>query len=463
MPFYLVLLYLFLEYGRPQNIIAGLADLHMSLITASLITLSLLFSGRLTLSDKQTKLSVLLLSLMIFHIPLATNNFWSLQIARGMLVTFIAYLGIITFVDSVNKFKMLIYIWLGIHVYLAITGIEKGGRGIGGFLGDENDFSMTLNMIIPFAFFMALAETHKLKSLLYIGLAALFLFANVLTLSRGGFIGMVAVGFYCWLKSPKKIVSAVLLTLLVLVGFQLAPKTYWERIRSIQQGTSDSTGADRVYIWKIGWTMFLDHPVLGVGQGNFPYVFREYEVAAGNYEGLHGRSRAGMVAHSIYFTLFPELGIVGVLIFAGLLYYMNKDLRYIRELRRITSRKISVASALPAVSEDRAWPVRARGLGASEKQRHRTAGSRIGSSATQDPTIDYAFYLSLAMTASLIGFLISGIFISILYYPNFWILMGFIVALKRVTPLADSHERGSTASTQRTKRARGGDVGSCNR
>jgi O-antigen ligase len=157
--------------------------------------------------------------------------------------------------------------------------------------------------------------------------------------------------------------------------------------------------------------MFLDQPILGVGQGNFPYVFRDYEVAAGNYEGLHGRSRAGMAAHSIYFTLLPELGIVGTLIFAGMLYHLNKDLGYIR---RLNFRKPT---------------------------------------GTVNNEIQDMFYLGLAMQGSLIGFLVSGLFISILYYPNFWVLMGFIVALKKIALLADSHEQGLPKFTQRAKRA----------
>jgi len=42
--------------------------------------------------------------------------------------------------------------------------------------------------------------------------------------------------------------------------------------------------------------------------------------------------------------------------------------------------------------------------------------------------IDIASFLE----ASLVGFLVSGIFISTLYYPNFWILIGFVVCCRRL-------------------------------
>ncbi len=394
LPFYLLLFSLVLEFGRPQESIPGLGSIHLPAIITILLGLSIIFSTRLRLSDSQTRLFVLLLALMVLHVPIAVNNYYAFHTARGMLITFVTYLGIISFVNSFRMFKALINIWLGIHVYLAIIGIMKGGLGIGGFLGDENDFCLTLNMVIPFAFFMAISETNKAKKTIYIGLTLLFLFVNMLTLSRGGFVGLVAVGIYCWLKSPKKVLSAVFIAMLVLFMSQYATDKYWGEIRSIQEeGASKGTGEERVYEWKVGWKMFLDNPILGVGQGNFPWQFGKYEKASGFYDGLHGKSRAGRAAHSLYFTLLPELGIIGTLLFAGMLYYTYRDIRLISRLRMMK-------------------PIR-----------------------PLERETDRMFYLSRALECGIIGFLVSGTFISVLYYPNFWMLMGFTVALRKVSIL----------------------------
>jgi O-antigen ligase len=307
-----------------------------------------------------------------------------------MLATFIAYISIISFVDIFPKVTTLINAWIGIHVYLAIVGIVKKGRGVGGFLGDENDFCMTLNMIIPFAFFMALAEKNIRRKFIYIALTGLFLLANIITFSRGGFIGLAAVAIFCLLKSPKKIISTIVIVLLALSVLQFAPDKYWSEMKSIQQeGASEGTGRERVYQWKVGWKMFLDNPVMGVGQGNYPFRFREYEIKSGFSKGLEGRSRAGRAAHSLYFTLLPELGVAGAIIFFLMLYAVYKDTRAIRKISK---------GDYPRFPFDK---------------------SKL-------------FYLSLAMEASLIGYLVSGFFISVLYYPSFWILMGFVLALRKV-------------------------------
>jgi probable O-glycosylation ligase (exosortase A-associated) len=393
-PFCFTVVYLLLEFGRPQEVIPGLAALSVPGTVSVLLAVSLGLSGRPMFSDKATQLFILLLAFMALHIPLALNNYAAFQTAKVMGITFVAYLGIVTSVDTFDRIQTLITLWFVIHAYLAIYGIIKGGRGIGGFLGDENDLAMTLNMIIPFAFFLALAEENPIKKVWYIGITALFLLTNMMTFSRGGFVGLVAVGLYCWIRSPKKLVAAVLLCLLALFMVFYAPDKYGDRLRSMAED-STGTGEDRLYMWRFGWKMFLDNPVIGVGQGNFPVEFGNYE----RDERLYGRTRVWRAAHSLYFTLLPELGLVGGFIFFKMLSSIKKDLTAIRRstLQGFKKTQKAASTILP---------------------------------------------LTYAMEASLIGFLVSSIFLSTLYYPNFWVLMGFVVALRKVTAAKTSIEMG---------------------
>ena len=320
-PYYLVLAYLFFEYGRPQALFTPLEALHLPAIIVVLLTAFLLQSNRLFQRHLQTTLFIALFILMAFHIPTATNNYRAFHAARAMVITFAAYLGMVTFVNSVEKFNTLIFIWLVIHGYLAINGMIKGGRGVGGFLGDENDFCLVLNMAIPFPLFLALHESKKSRKIFYFALTLLLFAAVVATSSRGGFVGLAGLGGYCWWRSRKKV--KMLLAIAILIAFMrfVAPSTYWDEIASIQTATQEGdTGEERIYTWKVGWAMFLDNPILGVGQGNFPFVFREYEIATGNEKGLHERSYAGRAAHSLYFTLLPEWGLVGAALFGWMAY-----------------------------------------------------------------------------------------------------------------------------------------------
>ena len=390
-PLSLLLFYLALEYGRPQDLLPFLRVLHLPAITIILLALFNIISGKIQLKDKQTILFLSLLALMVIHGPIAVNNYWTLMIFLSMVMNFIVLLSLIHHVDDPEKYARLVKLWLMIHLFLAIVGILKKGTGVGGFLEDENDYCMTINMIIPFSFFLSMYSSGK-NRMYYLLLTCLFLFVIMLTGSRGGFVGLIATSAYCWLRSKKKVLTLFIVSILVIFAVSVAPQTYWNRIHSItEEGTTAGTGEERVYTWKIGWNMFLDNPIIGVGQGNFPYVFQKYEFkVTGSDEPFYGRSRAGRAAHSIYFTLLPELGILGTFIFIGMITYTFKDLKAIKV--RLSHQKN------PAIN-----PVSNRYL-------------------------PYA----LALEGALISYLVSGAFISTLYYPNLWILMGFIISLKKI-------------------------------
>jgi probable O-glycosylation ligase (exosortase A-associated) len=390
-PLFLLFTYLVLEYGRPQELLPFLRVLSLPTITVVLLAISIVNSGKIRLKEKQTTLFLFLMGFMIVHGPIAVNNYWTLMIFITMVMNFIVFLSLIHCVDDQEKYKRLVTLWLGIHLFLAIVGIVKKGTGVGGFLADENDFCLAMNMVIPFSFFLFLYSSGK-KRMYYISLTCLFLFVIILTGSRGGFVGLLAISAYCWLRSKRKLLTLLAICILVVFAVLVAPRTYWDRIQSItEEGTSEGSGEERIYTWDIAWHMFLDNPIMGVGQGNFPWVFKKYEFkVTGSDEPLHGRSRAGRAAHSIYFTLLPELGIIGTCIFLGMIIYTFKDLKAIRA--RLSNRKHPVPKPL------------------SDK---------------------YLSYV-MALEGALISYLISGAFISALYYPNLWILMGFIISLKKI-------------------------------
>ena len=167
-PLSLLLFYLVLEYGRPQDLLPFLRILHLPTITIILLALySYHFRENSAIKDKQTTLLMFLLGLMVIHGPIAVNNYWTLMIFLTMVMNFIVFLSLIRYVDNLEKYDRLVKIWLGIHVFLAIIGIVKTGKGIGGFLADENDFCMTMNMIIPFSFFLAMNASREKEIILH--------------------------------------------------------------------------------------------------------------------------------------------------------------------------------------------------------------------------------------------------------------------------------------------------------
>ena len=391
--FGLVLLALLFEFGRPQDFFPPLKVVPIPSLLDISLALAVFVSGIGKYSNTQTRLWMVLLAFMAMWVPFANNNFWALMVFKDMTLYFFFYLGIVTFVNTTSRMQTLIFVWLGVHLVLAVNGILHQGRGVGGWLGDENDFGMEMNVAIPVAFFMSQGAVGKGNKLMYVGSLGLFVMALVATSSRGGFLGLLAVGAYCWLFSSRKLMSLFLGLCLVGLVLVAAPQEYWDRISTItdDKTTESGTAGQRMFTWGIGWEMFLANPILGVGQGNFAWTIGEY---------LGGRtwqtkSLAGRQAHSLYFTLLPELGLVGVLIFGSMVYLNLRDAR----LKALGS-----------------WS------GPSRKVER-----------ANDPQFARAVLFGKAISGGMIGYLATSAFISTLYYPTFWIMMALAVALRNTT------------------------------
>ena len=407
--FYLVLAYLLFEFGRPQELIRGLKLIPFGTGLSVLIFLNVVRSGKLDFSRLQTKLWLPLFVVMAIHVPIAVNNYHALMTFKNMLLLYCAYLGIVTFVDSLEKMMILMKMWLGIHVFLAVMGIAKGGVGIGSWMGDENDFCMVMNMVVPFGYFLLFSATGVAQKMKYLGFLGTFILAAMASLSRGGFIGLASVGVYCWYRSPKKLNALIVIVVAVVFMLVLAPEKYWDEISS---STSDETiekgtGAARLYTWGIGMDMFYGNPIIGVGQSNFPWTFEVYEAG----RKFHDRSIAGRQAHSAWVTLISELGLAGIVIIGAMLLQCYKDLKLVR------------TRFAPAESRQK----RVQIVQAGE---------------------DVRMYLARAMEGSLIGFIVSGVFISILWYPSLWIMMAFVVALRNIS---ETQSEGALPAAAQTK------------
>ena len=404
--FYLVLAYFFFEFGRPQELVPGLRLIPFGTGISLLLILNVLMSGRVDFSRLQTKLWLPLLAVMAIHVPIAENNYWALITLKDMVLMYCVYLGVITFVNSTEKMMTLMKLWIGVHGFLAVMGIAKGGRGIGAWMGDENDFCMVMDMAVPFGYFLLFSAPSVRQKMKYLGLLGAFILAAMASLSRGGFFGLAAVGAYCWYRSPKKLNALVVVIVAVLFMLVLAPEKYWGEIAS---STSDETmgtgtGAARLYTWGIGMDMFYANPVIGVGQNNFPYTFGIYEAG----QTFNGRSIGGRQAHSAWVTLISELGLAGIVIIGGMLLQCYKDLKF----------------------------VRARFAPPDSRQRH---------AQEVRPGEDVRAYLARAMEGSLISFIVSGVFISTLWYPSLWIMTALVVALRNISETQSGEERPAAA------------------
>jgi O-antigen ligase len=394
--FLFTLFYLIFEYGRPQDYVSQLAAVRPGLVlSATLVVLLLVNLPRITrAASPQTWHVLLFLFLMMLHVPFAQNTGRAYFTTEGFLLNVIVFISIVTFVDTIDRLRNLLTCWVLLMIFIAINGILGSGAAGSSFLQDENDFAHLMNVMLPFGVFLFFYARSKKGKLFYLAASLLCVASIVASFSRGGFIGLLLIALAIWLASSRKFlmlgagtVMAVIILNLPIThsGTLVAGSTYWEEMTTIvQQEDKDFNKDSRMEYWKSAWEMFKDHP-LGVGPQNFGVMLGDYETEYFSQLGRSPENMWGKVAHSLWFTLLPELGIPGLLLYLSLLLANVRDIIHLKR------------------------------QGPQKSDLHR-----------------FVHFLSLAYLTGVVGYLVSGTFVSVLYYPHYWYLTAMIVATRKI-------------------------------
>jgi O-antigen ligase len=158
---------------------------------------------------------------------------------------------------------------LGVNVITA----EGGFRRLRSVYGSPNSVGLYVGRVLPLAVAVALFGRDRARRIAY-GLAAVPLgLAVLLSFSKGALLlgvplsllalGMLAGGRWLW-ASLAAIVAAAVASI---------PLLRTPRFASLFD-TQSGTLFFRLHLWRSSWTMFREHPWLGVGPDNFLYHYR---------------------------------------------------------------------------------------------------------------------------------------------------------------------------------------------
>jgi O-antigen ligase len=406
-PFVLILIMLFFNSFRPDKLIpGGQILLYVPTIIIIILACIWLTQPSKVLSNMQTKLFFAFLIVAGIGVLFARNMSWAfLQYKSILLYSFLPYILMIQFLDTTFKIDKYLKLYLIFGIFFATLGvIYKASLPIS-VLRDENDFALFMNILIPFGFFLGQQATRFKYKLFYYSTVFVFVLANVNSFSRGALLGLSAVGIFIFIKSRYKIAAILVIILAVVIMFSYAPEQYWAKIEKITtEGSEGGTGKERIVSWKAGFRMFLDNPVIGVGPMNFGIWFPEYY---DQYTSISSANMWGRVAHSLYFTLISETGALGTVIFMAMVWCNFSNLRYVDRLNKTKYYLVNQARL-------------------DDETNHKILSE-----------IDRLHYLALACVGSFIAFLITGAFLSVLWYGYFWMLTSFTVCIANVANKID--------------------------
>lgn len=176
-------------------------------------------------------------------------------------------------------------------------------RNFEGATGDRNEMAMTMVMTVPFLFMLGLT-TKRMYVRLFAWFWILPLALTVLfSLSRGGMLGLGAVGGYLLYRLHHKRWLVVVGVMVALVGLANLPTEVTARFMTIGRASkTDASAMGRLNAWAAARNMAKDRPLWGMGSGNFLVRFQQYAPVPTD---IH-------VAHSSLYQLLGEQGFVGL-------------------------------------------------------------------------------------------------------------------------------------------------------
>lgn len=380
--------YFLFEYVRPQSIYPAIDVLPWAKITL-LVAIGAVFMDR---SVKWVSSSENVLFMLFMLVTVLSGVFafdpsvsWELKILtiNWLLVYFLV-------INIINSEKRLLIFVLGYLLFsfkmsqhgffsFASRGFsftQWGLSGPSGWFQNSGEFAIQMIVFGTLALSFALAlkgnwGRYKVWFFYFMPFSALF--SVIGSSSRGAQLALAAVGVVYMLKLRIGIKYLVTFVFLSAVFIIFLPEEQMERFSNIGQ---DETSRQRLAYWDYGIGVMNDNPVLGLGYQNW--------VAYINFDQpweFKGRKEE---PHNIYIKVGAELGYTGLFCFLLMIVFV--------------------------------FIINSRTRRAAKKQGNK-----------------FFLYLAHGLDAGLVGYLAAGFFVTVVYYPFFWVQMAMTVALNSIS------------------------------
>lgn len=384
-----IFLFTLVVYFRPYELfpaLSGFSSIALILaVSTLLIYLPTQFAAEGTLTTLSTEIKCVLFMALwaVLTIPIAKDpaRAWATFNDTFIKVVLI-FIVMVNTLRTQTRLKGLMWLSIGVGVLLSYQALGHYQRGefnvegyrvnvdFGGMFGNPNDMAIHLVIFAPIAIALGIASKSNLSKIVYFTSAAMMVAGNMVTQSRGGFLGLIATGgILIWKLAKKQRLQVILISAVLGVALiALAPGNYGMRILSIFYPELDQVGSSdqRKELLIQSIIVTLRNP-LGIGIGNFPVV------------GVRN-----LETHNAYTQVSSELGWLAL---AAYVILMVSPLRKLGAIERQMSDR-----------EDFSW----------------------------------IYYLSIGLQASIVGYMVSSFFGPVAYNWYIYYPIAYAVCLRRI-------------------------------
>jgi probable O-glycosylation ligase (exosortase A-associated) len=266
----------------------------------------------------------------IFGVAPAKARFDELIKFVKIMIFVVAISGLVT--TRLRVHALLFGLALGMGFHGTAEGakfiVSGGGHRVFGppnsIIGDNNHFALAMTFLLPIVVYLYAYAAKPFARLGLLGAGGLIFVSIIGTFSRGGLIGLAAVGLYGLFKSKHKFLMLLALGLGLTFVINFAPENWFNRMSTIQEADKDGSFMGRVVAWKISTLLALDHPILGGGitaiQNDAMWSHYAARIGQLSFIPTPQPDDKPHAAHSIYFQLLADVGFVGLGIFLLILF-----------------------------------------------------------------------------------------------------------------------------------------------
>jgi O-antigen ligase len=259
------------------------------------------------------------------------------------------------FVNFIRKPRHMVIIYLLITVLMAVAAVSGvrevlHGGGLHGYravsrviytAANPNRLAMFAIMSIAGIWYLTRSLRVRVLFVFAVPLIAVLALAVIMTGSRSGLLGLAVCGTAILVKERLNLTQLLTLGLIgmvvLLLGLNLVPQKTRDRITNLPFTEAGQTGlgagslARRWGTWEMGFSMFKQHPFIGVGIGNWELT-----------RYLNDPERSTSAPHSSYLLALVETGLLGLTAFLYLLWLTWRNIRAV--LPYVTARGSPLAS-----------------------------------------------------------------------------------------------------------------------
>jgi O-antigen ligase len=313
-----------------------------------LISMLIVLLGEKVLGDSQLSkgdiystvvlsfLGVAFFSFLFSHYP--KRGFWA---TFGIAKFVFLFLYIRKYVDSLGILKRTVKVFILSSIIPAFYGLITGWHTVAsllrhysipqylrvqaGFPGGAIEFTYFILTVLSFILALWFTKLSFNYRLLLGFIAVINLLSFAVTFTRNGYISL-GVGLLTFIillnrRNIWRIVGAVLGLIMILVILPI-PQLIVSRFSSLFSPSSDPSIMARPMLWKGAVTLFLRHPILGVGTGAFSFAFRNEYLP----HSLINSLPIFASAHNITFNTMADLGLAGIILLFGLVFIYGRSL-----------------------------------------------------------------------------------------------------------------------------------------